>query len=734
MRVVNGATVAGRAVDWYLAGPMSTPSLDVLFRPRSVAVVGASRERGSIGRELLQNLLAFDFQGPVYPVNPGARAIHGIRCWPSVSEIPDPVDLAVIVVPRQKVLDIVRDCARKGVKGLVIITAGFREVGGEGAELEAELAALVRGSGMRMVGPNCMGIINTDPEIRLDASFAATLPLPGNVAFASQSGALGEAILATARNLGLGLSQFVSLGNKTDVSGNDLLAWWADDPRTRVVLLYLESFGNPRNFAHLARRVTRAGKPILAVKAGRTGPGARAASSHTGSLAGLDAAASSLLGQCGVIRADKVEELFSMAMAFAHQPVPKGSRVAILTNAGGPGIMATDALVTYGLDMAELRPETREAMAAVLAPEASTANPVDMIASADGPKYRACAEALLADPGVDALIVVFVSPAVIDARTVADGIVEGIAAGRARGGEGKPVLTCFMGRAYGAEAELRLREAGVPVYPFPEAAAQALAAMVRFRRWLDRPEGRLPELDVDREAAARLIAGVRSAGREWLTTAEAEALLRAYGLPVAASRIVSSPEEAVAFAEEHGYPVVLKVEAEGLLHKSDVGGVQVDLRNPREIKGAFWDIAHGFGARGIPYRHRVQRMVRGGREVILGVASDPTFGHLLAFGLGGIYVELMRDVVFRLLPITDQDAREMVREIKGWPLLAGLRGEAPVDVVALEDALLRLSRLVMDFPEIAEMDLNPFMAHPEPGASAVVDCRVRLAPPPEGAS
>lgn len=706
--------------------------LDVVFRPTSVAVIGASRDRGSIGRELLQNLLAFDFQGPVYPINRNAASIHGIRCHRSVLDVPDPVDLAVLVVPRDAVLEAVGECARKGVKALVVITAGFKEVGGEGAALEAELARLVRESGMRMVGPNCMGIVNTDPEVRLDASFAATLPLPGNVAFASQSGALGEAILATARQLGLGLSQFVSLGNKTDVSGNDLLEHWAEDPRTQIVLLYLESFGNPRNFARSARRITRAGKPVLAVKAGRTGPGARAASSHTGSLAGLDAAASSLLGQCGVIRADKVEELFSMAMAFATQPIPRGSRIAILTNAGGPGIMATDALVTYGLDVADLLPATREAMAAVLPPEASTANPVDMIASADAPKYRACTEELLSDPGVDALIVVFVSPVVIDSRTVASAILEGVAAGRTRGGEGKPILSCFMGRAHGAEAEQRLREGGIPVYAFPEAAAQALAAMARFRRWIDRPEGTVPALDVDREAAAGVLARVVEAGREWLDADEAHALLEAYGIPVVPSRLVSSPEEAVAFAEEHGYPVVLKVEAEGLLHKSDVGGVQVDLRNPREIKGAFWDIAHGFGTSGVPYRHRVQRMVRGGREVILGIASDPTFGHLLAFGLGGIYVELMKDVVFRLLPITDQDAGEMVREIRGFPLLSGLRGEAPVDVPLIEEVLLRLSRLVEDFPQIAEMDLNPFMAHPEPGASAAVDARVRVAPAPPG--
>ncbi|MBW2254524.1 MAG: acetate--CoA ligase family protein [Deltaproteobacteria bacterium] len=702
--------------------------LEHILRPSSVAVIGASRRKGTIGFELLRNLIQFGFQGPVYPVNPNTTHVLSLRTWPTVEDIPDPVDLAVIVVPKPGVLEVVRQCAKKGVKGLVVISAGFKEVDEEGRALEAQITEIVRQHGMRMVGPNCMGVVNTDPAIGLGASFGATQPVPGTAAFASQSGGLGEVILATAKEICLGISQFVSLGNKADVSSNDLLAWWATDPNTQVILLYLESFGNPRNFSQLARKVTREhGKPILAVKSGRSSQGALAASSHTGSLAGGDRAARALFAECGVIRCSTVRELFDRALGFCYQPPPPGNRVAILTNAGGPGIMAIDAAVYFGLEIAAYSEETRAAIAKVLPREASVRNPVDMIASAGEEQYRACAAALLADPNVDALLPIFVRPLTTGSVEVAQGIVAGVQEGIARAGVAKPVLACLMGGADQQGGGALLREAGIPNYPFPEAAAETLSAMAQFQRWQSQDPGRLVTLPVDRERARRVLQGARARGDAWLSGPEAMALLDAYGIPTPPSRRVATPEEAIAFAEEVGFPVVLKLESEEVVHKSDVGGVQVDVRSPREIKGAFWDLKESLAREGLDSSDfLVQKMVTGGRETIIGAVQDPTVGHLLMFGLGGVFVELMEDVAFRVHPLTDADARRMIDEVQGSPLLKGYRGAPEMDLDALEEVLLRVSQLVGDFPEIAEMDLNPFLSKPAGKGSACVDVRVRL--------
>jgi acetyl coenzyme A synthetase (ADP forming)-like protein len=466
-----------------------------LFSPRSVAVIGASRRPKSVGYQLVANLVRYGFEGPVYPVNPAARSVHSVPAYPSLAAIPDEIDLAVITVPSHQVLDALDEVIAKGVRAVVTITAGFKEVGAEGAKLERALQKKVREAGIRMVGPNCMGIVNTDPAVRLNASFTASDPPLGGVAVASQSGALGEAILETAAELGIGLSSFVSLGNKADVSGNDLIEFWAEDPRTRMALLYLESFGNPRRFARLARYMTKEKqKPILAVKSGRSRRGAEAATSHTGSMAGGDEAIDSLLRQCGVIRVDTAAQLFAAAQAFAAQPVPAGRRVAILTNAGGPGIMATDAAVHFGLELAELGADTRAKLQAVLPKEASVRNPVDAIATAGPEEYRACTELVLADPNVDAVLVIFVSPVMIDAEQVAHAVVAGIAAARPQA-PNKPVLSCFMGKHKGDVGLQVLRSASVPVYPFPEGAAQSLARMARFGEYLRRPPGKEPVIE-----------------------------------------------------------------------------------------------------------------------------------------------------------------------------------------------------------------------------------------------
>ncbi|MCO4746212.1 MAG: acetate--CoA ligase family protein [Proteobacteria bacterium] len=705
-------------------------SLQPLFKPQSVAVVGASRRPRSIGYELVANLLRAGFEGPVYPVNPSARSVHSIPAFPTLDAIPGEVDLAVITVPRDHVMGVVDDAIAKGVKALVTITAGFKEVDAEGAALEAEIRRKLRKAGVRMVGPNCMGVIDTDPSVRLNATFATTNPPAGNVAFASQSGALGEAILETASHMGLGLSSFVSLGNKADISSNDLLAWWAEDPRTSVVMLYLESFGNPHHFARLARSLTRgAGKPILAVKSGRTRRGAEAASSHTGSLAGSDAATSSLLRQCGVIRANTVSALFTLAQGFANQPLPAGRRVAILTNAGGPGIMTTDAAVHFGLELAEVSEKTRQTLKAALPVEASVRNPVDMIATAGPKAYATCAEALLNDPNVDGLIVIFVSPITLDAREVAVGIVEGV---RAAGADHKPVLSCFMGKHHGNEGMAVLRDARIPAFAFPEAAAETLAAMAKFAEYRRSPIGSNPTLNppVQRDRAASVLdIARRRMGPEggWVRFAESMHVLEAYGLPVAPWAVIEDAKQAVAFAEEHGYPVVLKVDSEAVLHKTEVGGVRVDLRRAQDVRGAFAEIRHNVAD--IPGDHRfvIQAMLQGGRETLLGVTADPSFGHVLAFGLGGVFVEITRDVTFRVHPVTDVDAREMIEGIRAFPILAGARGSRPVDLAALEEAILRISQLVADFPEVAELDLNPFFAHHSRKGQGAADARLRLA-------
>jgi acetate---CoA ligase (ADP-forming) len=693
--------------------------LDAIFRPRSVAVIGASRTPQTIGREILSNLVDLGFTGPVYPVNPKATSIGSIRCHASIEEVPGPVDLAVVTVPRERVLPVVEACGRKGVRGLVVITAGFREVGRDGAALERNLEQRVRRHGMRMVGPNCMGVVNTDPAVRLNATFAAARPVRGNVGFVSQSGALGEAILADAVESGLGVAMFVSMGNKTDVSGNDLLEYWEDDPDVEAILMYLESFGNPRRFTEIARRVTRK-KPVITVKAGRTSAGARAAVSHTGSLVALDAASESLLEQCGVLRCSSMQEMFTLAQALAHQPVPRGGRIAIVTNAGGPGILCTDALVGAGLTLADLAPATRRRLARAVPREASTANPIDMIASADGQRYRRVLDLVVRDPGVDGIIAIFVSPIMIDALEVARAIAQA-----SRGV--KPVLSVFMGKQRSDEGVAWLRSRGVPVYRFPEDAAAAMAGLDRYRLLRDRPPGRAVRFRADARRARRVIAGARRAGRRVLTTAEAFEVLAAYGFPLVPTRRARTAGDAVDAAGALGYPVVLKTAAESIVHKSDAGGVRVDLRDGDEVVRAHREIVHRLPRRAAADGVLVQPMVRGGREVILGMSRDPQFGPVMMFGLGGIFVEVMRDVAVQLHPLTDLSARRMIERIEGYPILAGARGEKPVDLDLVASCLLRLSQLVADLEdELAEIDVNPLIVTERRGGSFVVDARMAL--------
>ncbi len=689
--------------------------LDPIFSPRSIAVIGASRRRDSIGFALLHNLIADQFSGAIYPVNPHASSVHSLKCYPSVAAIPDPIDLAVILVPRDKVPAALDDCLAHGVRGLVVITAGFSETGPEGAAREKELRERVRAAGVRMIGPNCMGVINTDTAVSLNATFAPTPARRGSIGFVSQSGALGVAILNVAQDLGIGLTQFVSMGNKADVSGNDLLVHWEDDPETRVIAMYLESFGNPRRFTEIAKRVSRK-KPILVVKSGRTAEGARAASSHTGAIAGTDVTVSAFLDQCGVLRANTIEELFDVARALDRCPLPQGFRVGIVTNAGGPAIMATDACVNLGLQISELSDATRAGLRAFLPPEASVANPVDMIASATAESYRRTLAAVLDDPSVDMALVINVTPLLSNPIDILEAV------GAVARERTKPVLAVMMATDEFYEA-IKETTHLPPVYRFPESAARALFLLARYAAWVRRPaETAVPAFAVEDAAVARLLDTVADG---YLDPADAFRVLDLYGIPLARWRQVPTREEALAAAGEIGYPVVLKAVAPDLVHKSEAGAVQVDLRNAAELAQALDRMTASVAAAGHAVDGwLVQEMARGGHEVIFGITTDPRFGPLLMFGLGGKYVEVFQDVRFGVPPLERGEALDMIRAIRGFKLLEGVRGEPGADLDLLADVLLRLAQLAQRHPRIQELDINPFLAAAD--HARALDVRIRV--------
>ncbi|MEO8192040.1 MAG: GNAT family N-acetyltransferase [Acidobacteriota bacterium] len=690
-------------------------SMARLFEPETVAVIGASRERGKIGAEILHNLVSCGFAGKVFPIHPGGGEVQGLPAFARVTDVPGPVDLAVIAVPAERVAGVVDDCIAKGVEGIVVISAGFAETGPEGREREAQLVEKIRGAGIRMVGPNCMGIVNTNPKVRLNATFGPVYPPEGRVALSSQSGALGLALLDYASRLNLGISTFVSVGNKADVSGNDLIQYWAEDPRTDVILLYLESFGNPARFSRIARRVARR-KPIVAVKSGRSRGGARAASSHTGALAETDSVVDALFRQAGVIRTNTLEELFDVAALLANQPLPRGRRVAILTNAGGPGILAADVCEAQGLTLAPLSPATVRGLRAFLPAAASVGNPVDMLASADATAYRNALALLLKDRNVDAVLVIFIPPIATNVEGVASAIRE------AAGTSDKTVLSTFMS-AKGAPAVL----APIPSYPFPESAALALARAASYGRWRNTPEEVVAPLPgIDSAAARAVIDSALSRGGGWLDPLETQSVLEAFGIPVAETRMVSEEEAAVASAEALGYPLVMKAVGPEILHKTEVGGVKLGLADAEAVRCAYRELSTRLGSSmtGVI----LQPMVPGGVEVLVGVSQDPTFGPLIAYGSGGTLVELLSDIAFRLQPVTGRDVSAMLDEVRGTALLRGFRGAPPADEGALKDLILRVSALVDACPEIRDMDLNPVKVLAK--GVRVLDARVRVQPRP----
>ncbi|UCD62634.1 MAG: acetate--CoA ligase family protein [Candidatus Zixiibacteriota bacterium] len=692
--------------------------LDPIFRPKSVAVIGASTRKGTIGRETLHNILVAEFNGKVFPVNPKAPVIHSIKAYSTILDVPDAVDLAIVIIPKEFVIDVARQCGEKGVKGLVVMSAGFSEVGPEGKRRETKLLEVIHEYGMRMIGPNCFGVVNTNPEVSLNATFGKTFAKQGRIGFITQSGAMGEAIINQAKETGIGFSFVASIGNKADISSNDILDYLKDDPDTDIILMYLENFGNPLNFTRIAREVSR-NKPIVAVKSGRTKLGAKAASSHTGALAGLDVGVDALFEQTGVMRVDTVEELFDVAAALSMQPIPKGNRVAVVTNAGGPGILATDALINNGMEMPALSPSTVSKLKGFISSEASFSNPLDLVAGAGGDEFRLTLDTLKNDKRYDSIIPIFVPPVTIDQLDVARNIYESVKDSR------KTILACFMGAGESSEGIEFLKDHNIPVYIFPEAIAKTLAAISNHNKWLARPRGKLKNFKVNSDLVRQLIKSALDSGRRAVVGEDAIEILGAYGIPAAGYRYAFSAKEAVTVANKIGYPVVMKINTPPILHKTEFGGVMVDLRTDKEVRDAFTELKKRVGTTEKTGRFSVamQRMISGGIETVMGMTIDPSFGPLIMFGLGGIYVEVMKDVSFKINPLTDANAREMIESIRSYPLLTGFRGAPPVDLGTLQETLLRLSQLVSDFDCFAEIDINPFIASPDRGLCKAVDAR-----------
>ena len=694
--------------------------LDMFFNPQSVAVIGASQDETKLGHGILKNIVQYGYPGQVYPINPKAAEILGLKSYHSVLAVPDPIDLAVIVIPSQLVAGVLKECGQKGIKGVIIITAGFREAGREGVRMEHELLEIASQYGIRIIGPNCLGIIDTLRP--LNASFAVGMPPKGAIAFMSQSGALCTAILDWALAENIGFSRFVSLGNKADVNEIDLLGAWENDSQSRVIISYMEGLPNGQRFMEVARRVTQK-TPVIAVKSGKTAAGSRAVSSHTGSLAGSERAYDAAFRQSGVLRAESVEQLFDYSLAFAYQPRLKGENIAIVTNAGGPGIMATDALETSGLNLASLDKSTIDLLHEKLPAASNIYNPIDVLGDALADRYAVAIEAALKDVNVNGLLVILTPQVRTEIEKTAQVVGEIVAR------FDKPVLGVFMGEAKVSAGAKILNTYRVPNYSFPERAVGALRAMLDYHRWLQRPPLETMTFDVDRATVRKIFDRARSENRLALGDAEGREVLTAYGIRIPRSELAKSPDEAVEIAHSIGYPVVMKIASPDILHKSDIGGVRLNVRDADHVRDTF-DIliyrAQRYMADAQIWGVLVQEMVTRGKETIIGVNRDPQFGPLLMFGLGGIYVEVLKDVTFRVPPISPQEAREMISEIRAYQLLRGVRGQKPSDLDAIADCLLRVVQLVTDFPEIAEMDINPLMVN-EAGAGAIaVDMRFIL--------
>lgn len=705
----------------------SVRDLEPLFSPRSIAVIGASRSAGSVGHAVIRNLIHGEYQGTVYPVNPKAKSILGIRCLPRVADVDEMIDLAIVIRPAEAVQDAVTACADHGTRHFVVISAGFKEVGGDGAVRERRLGAIARQRGLSILGPNCLGVINTDPTVRMNATFARDMPRSGCFGLISQSGALCTALLDYAKGRGFGFSRFTSFGNKVDVSEIDLLWALAADTRTRGILMYVEEISGGQAFVEAAYQVTRGPdpKPVLVIKTGRTPQGAAAAASHTGSMAGSDEVYDAIMHQAGIERVESVEELFDLAEGFADSRLPRGSRTAIVTNAGGPGIMATDACVRYGLQLAHFQDYTMKSLRFQLPPTSAINNPVDVIGDARHDRYRAALDAVTADEGVDQIMVILTPQNMTDVAEIARVI------GETKEFCDKPMAACFMGLVdVSPGVELLQHKYGVPTFGFPENAMRALAAKTRFAEWVRKAARDYRRLDVDRRAVEEDIASEIKAGRNLLVEIRALDLLRHYGFPIVPHVLARTADEAIAAANQIGYPVAMKISGPLILHKTDVGGVRLEVPDGESVRATFAEMVRTVRERAGDaveiWGVLVQKMLPPGKETIIGLSRDERFGPLLMFGLGGIYTEALRDVSFRLAPIRENVASEMIKDIRAYRLLEGVRGETPSDVAAIADCLLRLSQLATDHPGIQELDINPLVVYPRGKGAVVADARIIL--------
>lgn len=696
--------------------------LEKIMKPASLAVIGASNKDHTIGSDIMKKLLEYGYKGKIFPINPKDSEIDGLKAYPSVLDVPEEIDMALIVINAKYVLSAVDQCGQKGIKGLVVISAGFKETGPQGAELEKQVLQKVRSYGMRMVGPNCLGVVNTDPTIRMDACFAESLPVRGGIGFVSQSGALGGGILNILKDISLGFAQFISIGNQADVNADTALEYWENEDDVKQVLLYMESISDPRDFRTLATRVSKK-KPVLALKSGRTAAGASAATSHTGSLAGADKAADALLRQSGVIREFSLEALFNTAKVFSHCPIPKGDRVAVITNSGGPGIMATDAICEYGMQMAPITDETKAYMRSYLPATASVKNPIDMIASAPLEHYQKTLEAAIADPNVDMIVVIYLPFLGLKAIDVAQAIMK-IKAEHPQ----KPIVGVFMTKNDFFE-KLSDMDVNIPFFMFAEQAVDGLNRLNQQRMWLERPNGVVRQFEVDKEKVAKIFAQAKTESRPQLTTAESITVLSSYGIRICKDANATSEDEAVAAADKIGYPVVMKINSKKISHKTDVGGVIVGIENADDLRAQYRDLMAKLKAENLLDGLEgviIQEMVKSSREMVCGVATDPQYGHMMMFGLGGVFVETFKDVTFRLAPLTDQDAYDMIRSVKAFKLLEGARGTIPAKLDQIQETLERLSQLVEDFPEVEELDINPLLISDKDGEAVAVDSRIKL--------
>ena len=707
----------------------ATKSLKPFFCPRSVAVIGASRNRTHIGYRLLESLQESRFAGTIIPVNPHATEIAGLPVFPSLRAIPGPVDLALIAVPPNAVLKVIDDCAAKQVPAAILITAGFSETGTLGISLEQQLREKVHQHGIRLIGPNCFGLMNLDPAVRLNATYTPIFPPAGRVAFAAESGGLGLAVVTAAHRLNLGLSSFVSVGNHADVSVIDLLEYWEQDQATDVILLYLETVVDPHRFRQVAERVGRK-KPIVVLKAGRTVAGQSAAGSHTAALATNETAVDALFTQCGVIRARTLAEFLALATGLSTQPRPAGLRVGILTNSGGPGVLCADSCEAEGLTVPELSKQKQSALASFLPPTATLRNPVDVIGFATEDQHAQAVETLLKTDEIDVLVILHVSVRAKDNDPVAAGITRGISTARQATGRNKPVYICWMAegdleRAFTVEGET------IPTYPHPEIPAHIISQALAYETWRRQPAWAVPtypgiDISKGKSICAKALA---KHGSGWLSTEETYALLSAMKLPLVQGAVATSADEAVKLACKMGFPVAVKLASHQILHKTEIGAVRLNLADEQAVLAAFEAIRSR-----LALDHKldamegvlIQPMLSGGVEVMVGMTRDPLFGPLLAFGLGGIHVEILGDVQFRISPLTDGDAAQMVRETKGYRLLQGYRGQPAADVNAIEEILLRISQLVEEIPQIVELDLNPIFALPPGQGCQIVDARIRV--------